>query len=50
MQLDPAAALAIFQELSDKGSPKGQLVSLILKNICTIFSINIQREVHKLYK
>ena len=26
MELDPAAALAIFQELSDKGSPKGQLV------------------------
>ena len=27
MNLDPEAAMAIFQELSAKGSPKGQLVS-----------------------
>ena len=27
MDLDPEAAMAIFQDLSNKGSPKGQLVS-----------------------
>ena len=37
MNLDPEAATAIFQELSAKGSPKGQLVSslkfFILQNL-----------------
>ena len=29
MDLDPEAAVTTFQELSDKGSPRGQLVILL---------------------